>query len=78
MIYPFYFERDSILHRLDPRVKIIGTIAGIAAIMLYNDPIFLIPLFFMTLIAMRALGKIEIREGLRRSGALETTYRTTA
>ncbi len=64
MIYPFYFERDSLLHSLDPRVKIIGTLSGIAAIMLYNDPIFLIPLFFLTLIAARALGKIEIREVL--------------
>ncbi|ASJ04873.1 energy-coupling factor transporter transmembrane component T family protein [Thermococcus barossii] len=65
MIYPFYFERDSLLHGLDPRVKILGTVAGIAAIMLYNDPVFLIPLFFMTLIAVRVLGKIEIREQLR-------------
>lgn len=65
MIYLFYTEKDSVLHSLDPRVKIIGTIAGIAALMLYNDPRILIPLFFAFLVAGRLLGKIEMREQLR-------------
>jgi len=61
----FYRERDSFLHRLDPRVKIIGTALGIAAIMLYNDPVILIPLFFLFLLAGTLLGKISIGEQLR-------------
>jgi energy-coupling factor transport system permease protein len=47
MMYIFYSEKDSFLHSLDPRVKIIGATFGIAAIMLYNDPKILIPLFFV-------------------------------
>ncbi|ASJ07435.1 energy-coupling factor transporter transmembrane component T family protein [Thermococcus pacificus] len=65
MIYLFYSERDSLLHSLDPRVKIIGTAAGIAAIMLYNDPKILIPLFFVFLVIGRFLGKVGIGEQLR-------------
>ncbi|NJD99884.1 energy-coupling factor transporter transmembrane protein EcfT [Thermococcus sp. LS1] len=65
MMYSFYVERDSFLHRLDPRVKIIGTVVGIAVIMLFNDPTFLVPLFFVTLLYGRLLGKVEIKEQLR-------------
>ncbi len=65
MIYPFYSRKESLLHSLDPRVKIIGTFAGIVAIMLYNDPAFLIPLFFLFLLSGRLLGKIGIKEQLR-------------
>ncbi|NJE01324.1 energy-coupling factor transporter transmembrane protein EcfT [Thermococcus sp. JdF3] len=65
MIYPFYTEKSSPLHSLDPRVKIIGTIAGIAAIMLYNDPKILIPLFFAFLLVGRLLGGVEIREQIK-------------
>ena len=65
MIYLFYSEKDSLLHSLDPRVKIIGTAAGIAAIMLYNDPKILIPLFFVFLFIGRFLGKAGIGEQLR-------------
>jgi len=65
VIYPLYVERESILHSLDPRVKIIGTLAGIAAMMLYNDPAFLIPIFFIALISGRLLGKIEVSQQLR-------------
>lgn len=64
MMAQFYYERDSFLHRLDPRVKIIGTALGIAAIMLYNDPVVLIPLFFVFLFIGAFLGKISIREQL--------------
>lgn len=65
MMYSFYREGTSLLHRLDPRVKIIGTIVGIAVIMLFNDPYFLIPLFFATLLYGRLIGGIEIKEQLR-------------
>ncbi|WP_456444049.1 energy-coupling factor transporter transmembrane component T family protein [Thermococcus sp.] len=58
----FYRERDSFLHHLDPRVKIVGTILGIAAIMLYNDPTILIPLFFIFLLIGVVLGKISVWE----------------
>jgi energy-coupling factor transport system permease protein len=65
MMYIFYSEKDSFLHSLDPRVKIIGATFGIAAIMLYNDPKILIPLFFVFLLVGRLLGKIELMEQLR-------------
>ncbi|ASJ09525.1 cobalt ABC transporter permease [Thermococcus siculi] len=65
MIYPFYSEKDSLLHSLDPRVKIIGAALGIAAIMLYNDPKILIPLFFVFLLIGMFLGKVAVGEQLR-------------
>ncbi|AFL95892.1 cobalt ABC transporter permease 2, CbiQ [Thermococcus cleftensis] len=65
MIYPFYTENDSLLHSLDPRVKIIGTAAGIAALMLYNDPAVLIPMFFLFLLVGRLLGGVGLGEQLR-------------
>ncbi len=59
MIYPpIYVDRDSFLHFLDPRVKILGTLLGIVAIMLYNDPLVLTALFILTFAVGRALGKI--------------------
>ncbi len=65
MMYSFYVERDSLLHKLDPRVKIIGSGAGIAAMMLFNDPAVLTVLFFLVLFGGRELGKIRVREQLK-------------
>ncbi|ASI98693.1 energy-coupling factor transporter transmembrane component T family protein [Thermococcus celer] len=64
MIYPIYVDRDSFLHFLDPRVKILGTLLGIVAIMLYNDPLVLTALFILTFAVGRALGKIGVGEML--------------
>ncbi|ASJ11062.1 cobalt ABC transporter permease [Thermococcus sp. P6] len=65
MMYLFYSERDSILHSLDPRTKILISLVGMATIMLYNDPTFLIPAFFTVLILGKVLGKVSVTEMLR-------------
>ncbi|AHL22329.1 energy-coupling factor transporter transmembrane component T family protein [Thermococcus nautili] len=65
MIYQFYVERDSLLHSLDPRVKIIGMLIGITSLMLFNDPKVLIPLFLLILLSGRLLGRLGIGEQLR-------------
>jgi energy-coupling factor transport system permease protein len=65
MMYSFYVERDSFLHRLDPRVKIVGSGVGIAAMLLFNDPAVLMGLFFLVLFGGRFLGRTGIKEQLR-------------
>ncbi|NJE55583.1 energy-coupling factor transporter transmembrane protein EcfT [Thermococcus sp. 21S9] len=65
MIYQFYVERGSLLHSLDPRVKIIGMLIGITSLMLFNDPKVLIPLFLLILLSGRLFGKLGIGEQLR-------------
>ncbi|WP_297437182.1 energy-coupling factor transporter transmembrane protein EcfT [Thermococcus sp.] len=65
MMYSFYVERDSLLHRLDPRVKIVGSGAGIAAMLLFNDPAVLMGLFFLILFGGRFLGRTGIKEQLK-------------
>ncbi len=65
VIYQFYVERKSFLHSLDPRVKIIATLLGIASLMLFNDPKVLVPMFFLLLFSGRLLGRLGIGEQLR-------------
>ncbi|WP_456423083.1 energy-coupling factor transporter transmembrane component T family protein [Thermococcus sp.] len=65
MIYQFYVERNSFLHSLDPRVKIVGMLSGILSLMLFNDPKVLIPLFLLILLSGRLLGKLGVGEQLR-------------
>lgn len=65
MMYNFYVERDSLLHRLDPRVKIIASILGIASMILFNSPTVLFLLFIAISLSLAFLGKITFREQLR-------------
>ncbi|WP_457743000.1 energy-coupling factor transporter transmembrane component T family protein [Thermococcus sp.] len=58
----FYVRKDSLLHSLDPRVKIVGTLLGIVILMLFNDPRFLFSLFFLILIGGRILGNIDVKK----------------
>nr|WP_320407213.1 energy-coupling factor transporter transmembrane component T [Thermococcus eurythermalis] len=64
-MYQFYVERDSVLHSLDPRVKIIGMLAGIVSLMFFNDPKVLVPFFLLVLLSGKLLGKLGIGEQLR-------------
>ncbi len=65
MMYNFYIKRDSILHSLDPRVKLTGTAAAVIILLLFNSPEVLIPLFFLTMLLIYLLGKITLREQYR-------------
>ncbi|WP_367883378.1 hypothetical protein [Thermococcus peptonophilus] len=38
MIGQFYIRKESFMHSLDPRVKIIGMLLGIITLMLFNQP----------------------------------------
>ncbi len=38
VIGQFYIRKDSFMHSLDPRVKIIGMLLGIITLMLFNQP----------------------------------------
>ena len=62
MISSFYVERDSFLHSLDPRVKLVASFLGIVAMILFNSPYALLPLFLFILLSLRFLGKIGFRE----------------
>ncbi|AEC51577.1 hypothetical protein PNA2_0660 [Pyrococcus sp. NA2] len=65
MMYSIYVERKSILHSLDPRVKIIGTvILGILGVMT-RDPLYSPLIFFLTLLGLKTLGKIDFRLQLK-------------
>ncbi|WP_461866125.1 energy-coupling factor transporter transmembrane component T family protein [Thermococcus sp.] len=65
MIYNFYVERDSILHTLDPRVKLIGSASIIVLLLLFNSPVVLIPFFFLIMLFVYILGKITFYEQYR-------------
>lgn len=62
MMYALYLERNSLLHRLDPRVKIIGSLFGIIALILFNSPFLLFLLFLLIVLTLVILGKITIGE----------------
>ncbi|GAB6101347.1 energy-coupling factor transporter transmembrane component T [Thermococcus atlanticus] len=65
MMYNFYVERDSVLHSLDPRVKLAGSASAVIMLLLFNSPEVLIPLFFLTVLLVYMLGKITPREQYR-------------
>ncbi len=65
MMYNFYIERDSILHSLDPRVKLVGSAFTVILLLLFNSPWVLIPLFFVAILLVSFLGKITLREQYR-------------
>lgn len=55
MIGQFYIRKDSFMHSLDPRVKIIGMLLGIITLMLFNQP----PLLLLALfIGLLIIGKV--------------------
>ncbi|WP_206203462.1 energy-coupling factor transporter transmembrane protein EcfT [Thermococcus sp. M36] len=60
-MYSFYSGGDSVLHRLDPRVKLLAAGAGIAGTLLFNDPAVLLPMFAATILYGRFLGGIPVR-----------------
>ena len=62
MMYTLYLDRDSFLHKLDPRVKIIGSFLGIIAFILFNSPSLLFVLFLTIILTLVLIGKIHIRE----------------
>ncbi|AAL80191.1 cobalt transport ABC transporter, integral membrane component [Pyrococcus furiosus DSM 3638] len=62
MITSPYIERDSILHRLDPRVKIIGTAVFMGLGFMTRDPVYSPLIFVFTVLTFRILGKIKIKE----------------
>lgn len=46
-----YYQTDSIIHRLDPRVKLLGTVLFFVSLFLFNNPIgYLIALVFMIIV----------------------------
>ncbi|BAD84934.1 ABC-type cobalt transport system, permease component [Thermococcus kodakarensis KOD1] len=55
MIGQFYIRKDSFMHSLDPRVKIIGMLLGIITLMLFNQPLLLLALFIGLLIIGKVL-----------------------
>jgi len=65
MMYTIYIERDSFLHRLDPRVKIISSLLGILAMILFNSPYLLFILFTLLSLSLRFFGKISLREQIK-------------
>ena len=62
MMYTLYLERNSLLHRLDPRVKIIGSFFGVVALILFNSPVLLASLFLLIVLTLVILGKITLKE----------------
>ncbi|MFA4647033.1 energy-coupling factor transporter transmembrane component T [Pyrococcus kukulkanii] len=65
MMFSLYLERDSILHSLDPRVKIIGTAIFMTMGLMIKDPIYSPLIFVFTIIGLKILGKIEVKEQLK-------------
>ncbi|NJE25741.1 energy-coupling factor transporter transmembrane protein EcfT [Thermococcus sp. MV5] len=65
MMYTLYLERDSFLHSMDPRVKIIGSFLGVVALILFNSPYLLLAIFLGLILILNLLGKIQYREIFR-------------
>jgi len=65
MMYSLYIKRDSILHRLDPRVKIISSLLGILAMILFNSPYLLFILFALLSLSLKFFGKIGFKEQMK-------------
>lgn len=61
-MYNLYIERDSLMHRLDPRVKIFSSLLGIVAVVLFNSPSALLVIFLSLVISLRFLAKITLNE----------------
>ncbi|AFK21832.1 energy-coupling factor transporter transmembrane protein EcfT [Pyrococcus sp. ST04] len=61
MMFSLYVERDSILHSLDPRVKIIGTAIFTTLGLLTKDPLFSPLIFILVLLTFKFLGKLDFK-----------------
>lgn len=57
--FEFYVEKSSLIHRLDPRTKIIWALGTFFLTMTFNDPRFL-GLIFVTIIMTGIIAKIPI------------------
>lgn len=55
--FELYAESDSVINRLDPRTKIIGVFVVFAISVIFTNPLFLGPLFFM-IITISLLGGV--------------------
>ncbi|USS41305.1 energy-coupling factor transporter transmembrane protein EcfT [Thermococcus aggregans] len=62
MMYTLYLKRDSLLHSLDPRVKIVGSLLSVVVLILFNSPVLLFSLFLLIVLTLVTLGKITPRE----------------
>ena len=62
-----YYPADSVLHKLDPRVKLVGTIAFIISLFLFNNFIGYIPvvIFLVTMIVMSKVPFSFMVKGLK-------------
>jgi len=60
-MYSLYVEKRSLLHALDPRVKIIGTLVFGTIGLMIKDPVISPLIFFLTLLGFKILGKIDFR-----------------
>ncbi|CAB49053.1 energy-coupling factor transporter transmembrane component T family protein [Pyrococcus abyssi] len=65
MMYSLYVERKSLLHSLDPRVKIIGIAVFGTIGMLTRDPIASPVIFVLTLLGLKLLGKLDVKVQLK-------------
>lgn len=55
-----YYAADSVIHRLDPRTKLVGTLAYLIALFIFNNPyVFALAAFF--LIALILLSHVPFR-----------------
>ncbi len=62
--YTMFLPRDSLLHRLDPRPKIVLSLVLFVVCILFNHPLVLGVLFFSLLLLLRVGGKIEVKRVL--------------
>jgi energy-coupling factor transporter transmembrane protein EcfT len=57
LLTSFYLPRSSPVHRLHPRVKIIGALAAFSAVMTFNDPWYQLGLF-LAVLAVAGLARL--------------------
>lgn len=60
-----YYQGDSIIHRLDPRVKLVATIMYIVSLFIYKNNVIVYLLAFAFLAAMIGLSKVPVKFILR-------------
>ena len=51
-----YYQTESVIHRLDPRVKLLGTILYFVSLFLFNNPVgYAIAIIFLATVIIIAL-----------------------
>ncbi len=53
-----YLDRDTFMHRLDPRTKIIIFLLTFVVALLFNDPFWMLPKFFLVMLELVISGSI--------------------